>query len=648
MAKRKKKDNEQNRQRVEELMEHYSSGRQTVEQRAFRKGGWDDCVNAYMGRLPSDWPYQSMVVDPRIRTALLEKQARMINAKPRGKVVPRKGGSVVGAKINNFLLDLAWDQADRGGSMIEKLTNMDTTARATGAAFSLQYWDDGKGFPEMKVIDPHDIWFSYNATHPKNARWVQIREFVTISDLKARFGDAVKDVKDSLYSARENIYQDKVLQNRGLEDKLGTDPSNPVVEVITEFVPGFASSDGKGLETVFMPQQGGVEGHIIKERKLPNKDKKVTISMLRYYPLGNDIYGESEIEPVLSLWKGIQALLCGFVDEMNISMRPPLKVITGQVQKHTIEYGPGAIWVMNNPNAVTEAQIGANAIRNFQNSYPALVAAFNTAIGDSSLGISNITGRQDDKTATEVKALASEKSTRDSYNQVFMAEYLKEVMMQWHSMMKQFMFDKDDKPQLFHVTEDTFLIDLAEEGLDTMETPPAVYDEIADIVQEAPDKVTDDMVEETIKDTRLPKFPVKQKGKNVPKFSRKTRNAGELLVEKEDLNGLYEYIPDVKSMALGAAESHEEAKRTAFELSINPNTMAMLKEQGSQVDLKELLVSMLEDAGLKDAERLFTDAQQQPQQQPQAAGALPGGEAGAGQGPGPGQPPVNAGMEGAL
>ena len=92
-----------------EVDKHYEMVREDNLIRQTRENGWNDVIDAYWGKLPDDWPFDSKVTIPIIRTSLTEKNARLLNGKLRGRLMPREGGDVIKAKINNALLDFQWD-----------------------------------------------------------------------------------------------------------------------------------------------------------------------------------------------------------------------------------------------------------------------------------------------------------------------------------------------------------------------------------------------------------------------------------------------------------------------------------------------------------------------------------------------------------
>lgn len=603
------------------LMDHYNKGVQDMDTRRTRKNGWNEIIDAYMNKLDlTKWPYTSVVTDPRIRTTILEKTARLLNSKLQGRLIPREGGDIIKARINNAILDFQWDFADDGGAMIEKVALADQVARIYGAAFVYVYWDNKKNSNEIKVCDPRDILWDFSATHARNAKWVQYREYSTPNALEARGYDVsglrkiIDENERQSSDLRSTNYESEVKLNRGLEDRVGQDLSNPVIEIVTEYT--------KDSVTVFAPRYGT----ILHTGKNPYKHGKLPFAQLRYYPLGDDIYGESEVESVIPLQRAINAVLCGFIDTMNLSMRPPLKLITGAYQKGSIEYGPGAQWIVNRPDAVTEAQIGEGAIANFNATYPALVAAFNTAMGDQSLGTSNVGGGGfTEKTATEVASLERQQSQRDQYNQLYLAEFLKDIMLMWLSNNKQYLFDDPSKKYfvLKIVGKDNVQM-FQQMLLDEKDIPDEAMQEIAATVEANPD-IPQAMIDDVVTDVAVPTNPVitNPEEENPENYDVKSKlsvgrmgDMADLYVTPDDLVGVYDYVPDVKSMSAGAGLMMQTARDKFMERILNPQVSMMLQTQGESVKIKELLVSDAENAGYRDAESLF-----QPLQQP----ALPAG-----------------------
>lgn len=607
------------------LDDRYTKGKADMEQRKTRKSkGWDAGFDVYMGKFPSNWPYTSRVNDPRIRTTILEKTARLLNAKLRGRLVPREGADIVSARVNNALVDFQWENAVNGGPMIEKVAKLDNLTRLIGASFAHVYWDQRRETNEFKPWDPRDIFIDPTADHIRNAKWVLLREWTTLEALKARgyeVGGIELTEQMQTQNRRDTEYQSAVLQNRGLEDRVGDDKASNIIELVTEWTPT--------SEVTYLPKFKKV----IRQRKNIYKHGKIPVVQLRYYPIQDDIYGESEVEPVIALQRGIDAFLCGFLDEMNLAMRPPLKINATGVRMETIEYGPGARWIMNNLNNVDQAAIGGNAVRAFNNTYPALVAAFNTAVGDQSLGISNIKGFNTEKTATEVEELTKQQNNRDQYNQLYLGEMLKEAMLMWVSNNQQFLFADESKHFIVaKVLGRNEVNALKKLRLNDEQVPADVSQQLGDLIETAPDQISDEDIKQLAEEITVPRNAVvlnpndradQQKVK--PKMEMLADDEANLFITREDMSGVFDYIPDVKSMAAGASQEQKSGRRQALELALSRGVREMLESEGRRLKVSELMSNVLEDAGIRDAESLFEDAPVgvEPGQEPLGAGDAP-------------------------
>lgn len=632
---------------VTELIEHYETASSDNDIRRTRKNGWNDVLNAYFGVLPGNWPYLSKISDPLIRTVILRKTARLINSKLRGTLVPREGGDEVKAKINNALLEYQWDMADTGGSMIEKVALSDMQSRIFGATFGLVYWSVQKEGDsviyegnELKILDNRDVLVDYTANHVKNANWVQVREFISLEELERRNDDSPEPLYSNLDKLRDLInankkshssdrrdvlYESITKEIRGLEDRIGTDRAFPTLEIVTEY--------RKDRWITFVPRFKLV----IRDIDNPYDHSRIPVVQLRYYPVGDDVYGESEVESVLPLQRACNAMLCGFVDEMNLTMRPPVKIANNSsVRMDTIVYGPNAMWLTgDSTNNVVEHQGGGEAVRNFQTVYPALKAAFNEAMGETTQGMSDMDPLAGDKTATEVKSFERQKQSRDQYNQIYLEQYLKDIMMMWHENNQQFLFDDPTKHSyIFRIVDKDLIQELEAHHLDGMDLPKDAAKAISDIIMQDPE-ISDQEIKILTEEMSVPMYPVIENPleKDPEKYQIKKKmemdENGEyatLLITPDDLDGRYDYVPDVKSMAISASQEQVQGRNKALEVLMNPQVQQILAMEGVKPKLQELFTDILADSGLKNAEKYFEklpEMPMQPQGMPTPQGGMP-------------------------
>jgi len=622
---------------LKEVISHYNTWSEDGEHRQTRKNGYDDVTDAYYGKLPADWPYLSKVVDPVLRTTIIEKNARLMNAKLRGRLVPREGSDVLSARLSNALLDFQWDNANYGGSMLEKWSIVEQDTRLYASKFGEVIWRyevDGDGNcifegNEFLPLDIRDCGMDPNASQIRDAKWFQQREWLTIDDMDKvsqadssplfpGLGELKARMKEGKSDRRDTKWNNRILSNKGLEDRMGDDKAFPVLEVVTEKRPD--------RYITFSP----VYKTILRDIPNPHKHRKINVIQLRYYAIQGDPLGESDAESVLPLWRAIQACLNGYMDGMNKRLSPPKIVLDGRARIETIIDAPDAMWIVDQTDAITEYQQGRESDATFQQTFGALKAAFNTAMGDLSQGVGGVDPFNPDKTATEIRQSAKQQNSRDQKNQTSISAAIQDMMSMWLSNNEQFLFaDPDKKEYILEIVGTELFNYFQRAGLDGMEVTEDSMNMIGEIVQAEGGNMSDDDIMSLYEAGKVPKYPVfdnpdeqdPEKLTYRPKMRMNDMGDGaSLSLTPSDLNGTFNYIPDVKSMASGADIELQNARQQALDtLLTNPTVLQLLQLEGVQPQIKEILISVFEDTGLKDAERFFTQNQ-----------AIPGAPAGGG------------------
>lgn len=616
---------------LEEVQVHYTDWTEDRDIRMTRENGWNDVLDAYFGRLPENWPYLSQVVDPVLRTTILEKKARLTNSKLRGRLVPREGADIIRARINNALLDFQWDNAKDGGSMNHKWGLMDQDTRLFGSCFGLVTWkyceyDEKVTFNgnEFSYLDIRNVGLTHG-DNIRNAKWAQVSEYVTFEELETEnqipgepkypgLAQLKETLAENAQDRRDGNYVSRIKSLKGLTDRLGSDESFPVIEVVTEYRPD--------RWITFSPKHN----ILLRDIENPYKHGKIPVIQLKYFPLSDDPIGESEVESVLPLWRGIQATVNGFLDTMNIHMKPPLKILEGLARMETIQWGPEAQWIINQENAVTEHQGSGEPLRYFQSTYSSLKAAFNTAMGDSSQGIGGVDPFGSDKTATEVKKMEKQQNVRDQDNQNALSDALVDMMDMWLSNNQQFLFANPGMSEyvLKIIGEKDFAF-FKQSGLNEMMLDNESTQTIADAIVAQNGDVNDLQMQELMNAGYSPKYPVVEnpEEKDIGKLKIKpkmtideTGTEAELSMVPEDMNGTFNYIPDVKSMSAGADNEMQQARREATELLFNnQNVISLLQQEGKKPNATEILTEIFESSGTRDASRFFSDITPQGVQQ---------------------------------
>lgn len=634
-----KKNSQTHSELLSDLKEHYDFGFEITDQRdtgrntlgriSFKEA--DELFRSYIDE--NNWPYDAILFDPRVFTFIFEKTSRLIANKPKGVVTAREGGDVLKARLNEELLSYQWDMANHGGSMISKWTQMDMNTRKYGASFALCKWryevgEDNKVLfdgPDMEVLNNREVAPDPTANSIEDCNWFLVKKYVTLQDLK-NINDAQRGSKpyyENLDQLEKAMGSDTAAKTGGdrktwstyrgreisglTEDVYGQDSVYKTVELVTEY------RKDRWITYAYK------HGIILRDIPNPYKNNQIPITMLRYYAVDDDLYGLSEIEPVKGLQKAINALLCQYVDEINQNLYTPVAVGPG-VKQHTLEWGKGARWIMNEPNRDFRiVQTSSNAAQYFNNTYSVLVAAMMNALGESSLGISNAQPFQTDKTATEVKELTSQRNARDQFNQIFLAEAIKRQYSLWHSMNQSLLFS-DPESQFYIlriVGKDTYDA-LEKSGMGDSEIPKET---LMLMLQNQTQVSSPDGL-------MIPKNGInigsEEKPNIVSKLSVSSDGRMNFYLEPDDILGQYDFFIDVQEMSINRDEQRKKAQETAITmLTSNPNVTALLQTENYQPKFKDLFVTWLEDLGIRGADRYFKEVEA-----PQGVAGMPGQDGG--------------------
>lgn len=602
-----------------EVFWHYSLAKQDLESRMSRENGFNDSDKQFVGVLSEDWPFQARVFDPRLQTIVNEKDARLIGAKPKGRFVAREGSDEVGALINNELFNFQWEDLARVGlPMLIRWHLMSQQTRRYGASFAICKWlykerngrvaFDG---PDFKVLYGRDAL--PNPAHSEIKDWFQYREWITLNDLKNQndvssskslwinlnvLSEKLKMEFPNKGERRSTSYNIPVKTLRGLEDKMGADPVFRIFEIVHEL--------REDRWITFAPRYGV----IIRDMPNPYHHGEIPVVMLRYNPMADDLYGMSEMETGASVQKAINALLCADIDAITTDLYPPLMINPTGVRMHTIEFKPDARWLMNRPGQdVQRMQTTTPGVREFVDAYSLMVASLNNSLGETTAGFSAINPLGQEKTATEVRETAITRNVRDNMNQIMLAEALKKQAYFWLEMNKQYLFKSPKgKLKIIRVVGRDAVNFFMNLGMDqfSMDQGPMYPAQLPD-------------------GTVVPQFE--------PSLS---EQEGNLYVTKKDIEGLYDFVPDVESMQVASEQQMEAKLNMALQLLTNPTIVQEMAAEGKRPKVTELIIKLLETARvIKNAESFFENVKNPAELPPMEGGQLngeliSGGEQGAG------------------
>lgn len=609
--------NNQERGTFTEVMDHYDMAKEDLNVRA---KSWDTVDELFRSHIDdSSWPYNAEVFDPRVFTAIFEKTARLLARKPRGRLVPREGGDSLGAHINNELLKFQWDDNFRVDDlpMVAKWSMMDMNARKYGASFGLVKWhyerrikgrdkDNAKSTvwydgPNFKPLINRDCL--PNPSYSTIKKWFQHRDYLTLDELK-RVNDAarskpvyknldllleaIKDEAKGTGDTRASNWASKNKNIKNLTDYLGRDEYFKTVEVVTEYRPN--------RWVTFAPKHGVV----IRDIANPFDHNQIPVVMLKYYPIDDDLYGLSEIEPIEKLQKCVNAVLCQYLDAINQGLYNIVNVKDTGVKMHTLEWGPGKKWISKEPGKdIVPIETGNVGVSEFGTTYRFIIGAMMEALGESSAAVSNLVPGESKKTATEIQDLALQRNARDNFNQIFLTEALKKQMLFWLKMNQQLLFtEKDSIPKIIRIVGKDAIRYFKRMGVGA-----ETVDAETVLLLNSPYFEGMNLDPESFS---MPNETVDVEGETRSKFETDgLEEFGTLIIEKDDLAGTYDYIPDIESMSIPDDNQMIAARKTVVDAARDPVTLQLLAGEGYKLNLKELLEDYFERLGIKDADKYF-------------------------------------------
>lgn len=611
MARQKKPDT------LGEVQRHYEDGRAELDVRITHKErGFDVYDRVFRNYIdPSTWPFRARVPDGRGATLLKRKTDRLLASRLAGRLIPRKDGSELKAKINTELILSQWQMHDlcTDEPILMKWRKVDQSARKYGAGFAFIGWnkDGDLNQPWMEHLENRDVITQPGVRSLEESDWVQVRRYVTVSELKkvnakAKFGPiyeekAIQAMEED--SAKDN--KDYISVNKTVAG-LNNIKSNRV-EVVTEY--------RKDKWITFLPKLGDEKGMVLREIDNPFDDNEIHIIRLVYDIIDDDIYGVPELEAVLPLIKANWALLCQYLESAQNELYTPLMVNPQNVQMDTLKFDSGARWLMQRPGQdVMPFNHGTTSMQKFFEVYGLITSLIMEGMGESAQDVSQMAQKVGaDKTATEVRDLSMMRTARDNANKIMLQLALSKMVYFWTKMNQQFLSDGEivnivGKEALeYFISEGLSEWTISDEGAEAIAKYAEDHDETWEQAYE------EMRVQKLLDQYATPLYPVKNaQGETVPKLQiEKGEVSGHLFAEKSDYKGDFDFLADVDAMGMPNDQSDSQ-NRQLFMQDLE-KIMPLIKEQGYSVKWKELSSAIAEKVGIKDSEKYFEKIQQQPQ-----------------------------------
>lgn len=628
------KAHEQEEERVQnsglekDLFEHYQLAQNELDDRINHKErGFDVYDKLYRNYIDKKrWPFAARVADGRASSIINRKTDRLLANRMQGKMVSKKHGNSLGARVITELINCQWNDIDihTDEPMLVRLRKMDQNARKYGASFAFNGWKESDRFsgPVFEPLDNRDVLIQPGARNIDEAEWVQVRRYLTIEAMK-RANDGMKVGMMPLYDteAIEKLKEADSKANNYVsinKSVIGlSDDKNMRVEVVTEY--------RRDRRITFVPKQKAEETIVLSDVPNPYDHGQIPVQRLCYYPIDDDIYGLPELEAVQSLIKTSWAFLSQGLEAAQRELYPIIKGNPTSVQWDTISFEVGKPWLMNSPDDLVIEQQNLNNLNRLTQIFGLLSSLTLEGVGETGQEISQIAQDVGDKTATEVRDTAMLRSARDNANKVVLRQFLSRMVWFWFQMSKQFI----DGYKLVNIVGKDAIKYLVEEGMHEYKLSDEGQNMVAEYSLER--NLPYDVAYEELRSTgqleqhSSPMYPVEANGEQLPQLElEENGRAGFLYVTKQDLDGDYDFIPDVEAMSMTDDSQDIQAKSMFFDRakSVEPQLM----QEGTKIKWQDLLESMGYSAKLKEPEQYFeqiSEEEMQMQQMQAMQGQMP-------------------------
>lgn len=665
---------------TKKLVEEYQAADALLTSRITdKKYGFDTYDKLYQTYIdPTKWPYSVKLATPRGFTAIFNKTTRIVGGKFTGRIEPLEQADEEGAKIASEHFKYSVDRFNQYSDMsIEgKAAILDTNTRLYGAGFLRTYWrvdykttKDKNGKKTKKVIYNNwwvDVLNNRDVlTQPgveSDPEYYIVRRYLSYNELEQHQEDGADYEPESLKELKE------------AKTGTGKDANYvPVVKLVksqtyTDTRFEVCTTYYKDHFVTWCPKKGKsnkskMEALVLRSIENPYRHQTIPIVPLVYIPSQEDIYGMSELQPVSALLKILSALQSQFIELVNKNLYPPTLVQSTESRIDTFKYRPKALWLVNNPSAVTVLDTKASqSLAEFSQVYQMIVTEFMEAMGESGTGVSQVDILGADKTATEVNDRAFLRGSRDNFNKMMLSNSLKKLMYQLFEMLRDPKFT--DKNTVIRIVGKEALEYFDKQGYSSwgindegyqvvMETANSLgeNEEFAAAAKSQGESLYDLAYQILASNGALDKFaepvsPVVEAKGVVEKMKiDKDRNVGYLSIDPEsDYLGEFNFIPDVEALTTPSPEKEYGARSAWYNQVQTAEKSGGLMQEGYRPKHKDILTKLGELIRIKDADQYFEKVEQP---MPQMAGggqndAIQGGAGG--QGPRPGGQVVPGGQ----
>lgn len=505
---------------------------------------------------------KSNVRDPRLGNLLIDRSARIMNQMGTGKLKPISGNDAGGSMLLNLILEkYVVPNATAQFPLLTKFRMIDMYSGLYGKSYGFVDQDvkaNGYVGPDMWLLNIRDVFPEVGPVSMLDSEKVVVRSWKSLEwfeMMAAKKMPGFKNLPQIITTLKDKSGDKQNRDGNAIERREQEDYTTAVA----------AKGSGK-FEVLSMYERDRWIDYIptakfeMRDQKNPQDNGELPVVEKHVLPLLSDPMGLSDFERGKSLQKAGNSLWNLYLDAVKVSIAPPVLINKDNIaDASSIKYSAAAKWLVRNniQNVAKTLALAPQGTSTFQ-------AAFNT-VNASMLGIfgttdTSVTAQTDPgfgKTPQALQMTEKRQNARDTIDTYFMELFVNQVMGRFANLIV-----KNQKSKLTLRMFGTEIEKLAKQ-----------YPEVRSMYDP---------------------------------------NTGVIKINSKDYNQTmydYEIVPG------STYQIDKEATQKSLEslltlVTQSPQVIEMLRKEGKEFNMSELMTMIMTNSGLPGWERIITDFNQ--------------------------------------
>ena len=402
---------------------------------------WDEREELLVGVLADAGSEQakSKVNTQDLANLVLDGASRVMAQFPTGTIQAvtedDKGKSVLMNIVHEkYILPNANSQYD----LMTKFRMWDIYSRVFGSMPALVDYrvDDQYIGPDIWLIHPRSFFPQAGATNVQQMQYCQVSTWVSMDYLQSRDPKVWKNVKDLIRLAKlgaktkSQQESNKIPTGERNEQLQPEDGKFGQIELRTRYE--------RDRWVTYAPDYNLV----VRDIPNPQGNNELPIVMKHCFPLLDRLYGMAEFERGYSLQYAANSLVNMYMDGVRMSIFPPIMVDTTGVVASSLDYVPGAKWLMTKPGSISQLQLTPQGMQTFNSTYGFLKSAMLNMGATTDTSVNADTDPGMGKTPQALKMQGNREGARDNWDRFMMEQALEEVTNKFIALL----VTKQEKP----------------------------------------------------------------------------------------------------------------------------------------------------------------------------------------------------------